>query len=69
MLGLCATGHGVSMCRMPFGGSQINVFHGKEALLHGYLKLIPPAKAVVMGENGQPHFCEQGMCLIAISVD
>ncbi|KAK7172415.1 hypothetical protein R3I93_004674 [Phoxinus phoxinus] len=36
-----------------------NVFHGREALFHGYLEPIPPTKAVVMGENGQPHFCEQ----------
>ncbi len=33
-----------------------NVFHGREALFHGYLEPIPPTKAVVMGENGQPHF-------------
>ncbi len=46
-----------------------NVFHGREALFHGYLEPIPPTKAVVMGENGQPHFCEQGMCLLSISVD
>ncbi|XP_077057397.1 uncharacterized protein LOC143710319 [Siphateles boraxobius] len=36
-----------------------NVFHGREAIFHGYLESIPPTKAVVMGENGQPHFCEQ----------
>ncbi len=24
--------------------------------------LFPPQRLWLMGENGQPHFCEQGMC-------
>ncbi|KAL1252695.1 hypothetical protein QQF64_017388 [Cirrhinus molitorella] len=31
-----------------------------EAIFHGYLEPIPPTKAVVLDDNGQPHFCEQG---------
>ncbi len=38
-----------------------NVFHNREAIFHGYLEPIPPTKAVVLDDNGQPHFCEQGM--------
>ncbi|KAL1276806.1 hypothetical protein QQF64_036429 [Cirrhinus molitorella] len=37
-----------------------NVFHNREAIFHGYLEPIPPTKAVVLDDNGQPHFCEQG---------
>ncbi|KAK7156996.1 hypothetical protein R3I94_006908 [Phoxinus phoxinus] len=68
----CGTGEAVIRCLdcvpldMEFlcGGCDMethkkNVFHGREALFHGYLEPIPPTKAVVMGENGQPHFCEQ----------
>lgn len=38
-----------------------NVFHDREALFHGYLEPVPPTKAVVISENGEPQYCEQGM--------
>lgn len=38
-----------------------NVFHDREALIHGFLEPIPPTTAVVMDDNGQPQFCEQCM--------
>lgn len=38
-----------------------NIFQDRQALIHGYLESIPPTKAVVKGENGQPQFREQSM--------
>ncbi len=46
-----------------------NVFHNREAIFHGYLEHIPMTKAVVLDDNGQPHFCEQGIFIHKIFVE
>jgi len=46
-----------------------NVFHNREAIFHGYLEPIPHTTAVVLDDNGQPHFCEQGMFRAGVSAE
>ncbi|XP_029948658.1 uncharacterized protein LOC115389289 [Salarias fasciatus] len=43
-----------------------NIFHDREALIHGFLEPIPPTTAVVMDDSGQPQFCEQ-VCQLPVS--